>query len=336
MACRNKAQPRSNFCHVHAPPPEPLQPVSDYRELDTLLRSPRPRVIDPIELLRQPADDLPEDPEWRVNGATIGRYFGNGHGALPAEQKMLCVIVAAEMLPPLGKGELQVQQNLELLRDWLQGLPATIPAPDTRNRQQRHACVEWLMRTVNGDRGELWGADSMIAGVMELLADAPESRSPYFTPLGSARAALRPLFTRWWSRCRARLAFADAWTARLDVAWPTMEMVPAGASEEMRDLVRRVRNHSLGDPWEVVGGDLSGHLAEIPQYRAGHPLRGLRLSAVAQRTDYHDILFVVDGSPVRLAVTPRQWSQSPSVNWFDSFDEWLELEYPDDDDAGSP
>ena len=83
------------------------------------------------------------------------------------------------------------------------------------------------------------------------------------------------------------------------------------------------------DPWIPVssGGALERELAlELP---AGHILHGVRLHAIARRTDNDDVLFELEQHEKPLAVVQLSYRHESDISlpWtvlFDSWEDWVE------------
>jgi hypothetical protein len=74
---------------------------------------------------------------------------------------------------------------------------------------------------------------------------------------------------------------------------------------------------------------LSSQLAA--QISADHVLHGVKVTAVAVRTDRDDVLFRVDGAKMPLAVVHMTWHREAGPRWpitrfFESWDHWVREE----------
>ena len=80
-------------------------------------------------------------------------------------------------------------------------------------------------------------------------------------------------------------------------------------------------------PQDIAAAAEAELLREVPP---GHPLRGVRVRALAQRRDCDDVLFEIAASPAgRFAVVHLTWSgredqhaSFPSTTFYDSLDTW--------------
>ena len=93
-------------------------------------------------------------------------------------------------------------------------------------------------------------------------------------------------------------------------------------------------------PWAVLPDDRAAALTarlhrELPR---GHGLYGMRLRAVASRMDQDEVLFELEGSPMRLAVVHMTWRVETDPHWpsttlFRDWQEWAAQDmYPNHHD----
>jgi hypothetical protein len=87
------------------------------------------------------------------------------------------------------------------------------------------------------------------------------------------------------------------------------------------------------EPWSAVTSHAANLEAELRrEVPDGHPLQGCSPTAIAQRIDSDDVLFLLDGTEARYAVVhltwrgePEPWSRWPETRLFETMDQWRNL-----------
>ena len=316
FACRNRAVRGSHFCHMHGP--RALKLLLDYDDIRRALDRPTRRVAATGGSTCW--QDLPDDPEWRMSGATIFQYFfvfGRDEDRravrLPIELQIASLLIALDMLPPAddATSEGVALECIAALWDWLQGgeliEPSLVrtglseewlnPSRGVPDSLVRPGVAALLLNAINLHAPGRLGLGGAVCHVLTRLAGDVEPcmfsfwRSQPYTRGVMTRGSVRAAVGRWWSRCRSRLALANPGGTELDVKWPALSALPHGADAEFASLLAECRGLPLREPWRVLGEQESASFAADLHHflYPPHALAGCVLRAVAVRESPDEI-----------------------------------------------